>query len=71
MNTLTLETMQGFLEAIAKARGVCRMTSPTPAPAPLAYTPYDYTRQGILEAWTREKMRQMLGKKPEPEKGSE
>lgn len=68
MNTLTLETMQGFLEAIAKARGVCRMTSPTPAPH---YTPYDYIRQGILEAWTREKMRQMLGKKPEPEKGSE
>jgi hypothetical protein len=44
------------------------MTSPTPAPAPLAYTPWEYTPTGRAEAWAKEKMLQMLGKKPEPKK---
>ena len=34
------------------------MTSPTSAPAPLAYTPYEYTPTGRAEAWVREKMEQ-------------
>jgi hypothetical protein len=29
------------------------MTDPTTAPAPLTYTPYDYTPQGIKETWVR------------------
>lgn len=29
------------------------MISPTPAPAPLAYTPYAYTPTGKAEAWVR------------------
>lgn len=43
------------------------MSAPTPAPA--YPVPYDYTRQGILERWTREKMLQMH-RKPEEKKRS-
>jgi hypothetical protein len=44
------------------------MTSPTPAPAPLAYTPWEYTPSGIKEAWVKQKLDQMQGRKVEPKK---
>jgi len=44
------------------------MTSPAPAPAPLTYTPWPYTPSGKAEAWVREKVLQMQGRKPEQKK---
>lgn len=38
------------------------MTSPTPATPPL-YTPWPYTPAGKAEAWVREKVLQMQGRK--------
>lgn len=42
------------------------MTSPTPATPP--FTPWEYTEAGKAEAWVREKVMQMQGRKPEPKK---
>ena len=41
------------------------MTSPATPPL---YTPWEYTPSGIKEAWVREKVLQMQGRKPEPKK---
>ena len=41
------------------------MTSPaTPPP----YTPWEYTPTGIKEAWVKQKLDQMQGRKPKPKK---